>query len=372
MELVIPMIGLYIHIPFCQNICYYCDFKKRVSKNSEMIKNYLNRLILELKSYEKYFNEVRTIYIGGGTPSILNEEELELLFNELQCFKNIKEFNFEANPESLTEEKIKILKKYNVNRVSLGVQTFNEDKLKLLGRKHTNEMVYECINNLKKHNINNINIDLMFALPYQKIEEIKYDLDQFYHLDIPHLSYYSLILEEKTVFYHQYLKNNLELVDNSEEANMYEYIIDDLKKHGYKHYEISNFSKDKESIHNKIYWENKEYIGVGMGACGYLDGIRYENNYLYDEYMKNFRLDEIRLNKLDKIKEEFMLGLRMIDGVNIKKINEKYQINAIEMFNLKKYIDEGYLKYDGNLSFTKKGLLLGNEIFMIFVGEDNG
>lgn len=364
------MRGLYIHIPFCKSICNYCDFTKRVPKNKEMIDEYLIHLKEELLTYEKYFDSVDTIYIGGGTPTLLDIDELTYLFEMLKDFKNIKEYTIEINPETLTLDKVKLLKKYGINRCSIGVETFDENLLKILGRKHTNIDVYNAINMLKKEGIFNINIDLMFSTPGSNLSSIKNDLKEFYKLDIKHLSYYSLILEEKTIFYHEYMHNRLTLNSDELEAEMYEYIIGDLEKNGFKQYEISNFAVDGyESIHNLKYWENKEYIGIGLGASGYLDSIRYTNNNHLNEYYKKYRKTEEFIDEKTKFSEEMILGLRKISGININFVNEKYHLDILNDFKgVEKYLKNGCLVIeDGYLHLTKKGLLIANDIFEIFI-----
>lgn len=364
------MRGLYVHIPFCKKICTYCDFTKRVPKNKEMIDNYLFILKKELLTYELYFDSVNTIYIGGGTPTILDEEELDLLLSYFDNFKNIIEYTIEINPETLTKNKAQILKNHNINRVSLGVETFDENLLKIIGRSHSEKDIYNAISILKNVGFNNINIDLMFATPGSSISSIKNDLEKFYKLDIKHVSYYSLIPEEKTILDYQLKHNKITLISNDLEAEMYEYIIDNLEKNGFKQYEISNFAKDDyESVHNKIYWQNMEYIGIGLGASGYLDGIRYTNNHLLKEYEKAFIETKEIIDFNEKLKEELILGLRLLKGINIIDINKKYNINLLEKYNeINKYISNGYMEIsNGYLKITRKGLLIANDIFLIFI-----
>lgn len=364
------MRGLYIHIPFCKHICTYCDFTKRVPKDKAMIKEYLIHLKEELFSYEKYFSSVDTIYIGGGTPTLLDNDDLEYLLVMLKDFKNIKEYSIEINPETLTLDKVKILKKYGVNRVSLGVQSFDNNILKTLGRTHSKEDIYNSIKMLKDNDFSNINIDLIFGVTGSDISSIQNDLKEFYKLDINHLSYYSLILEENTILYHKYKNDLFSPIDNELEAKMYEFIINDLEKNGFIQYEISNFSKNNsESIHNKKYWENEEYIGIGLGASGYLDNVRYTNNTVLSEYYKKYRKTEEFIEKNEKFKLEMILGLRLTKGINIDLVNKKYEKDILnDYIELIKYLNDGFLKIDnGYLHLTKKGLLIGNDIFEIFV-----
>ena len=364
------MRGLYIHIPFCKKICTYCDFTKRVPKNKEMIDEYLYHLKEELFSYEKYFDSVETIYIGGGTPTLLDTNELIRLFDMLKDFKNIKEYTIEINPETLDEEKVLLFKKYGLNRFSIGVQSFDPNILKILGRTHKKEDVYTAISLLKKHGLNNINIDLIFGTTGSELSSIQNDLKEFYKLDINHLSFYSLILEENTILYHQYKHNLYKPIDNEIEAKMYSFIIDNLEKNGFIQYEISNFSKvGFESIHNKLYWQNKEYIGIGLGASGYLDGVRYTNNTVLNTYYKNYKKSEEIIDFNTKFSEEMILGLRMIKGINIDYVNKAYKKDILNEYpDINKYINSGHLVIeDGYLHLTKEGLLIANDIFVIFI-----
>ena len=369
MMVVIFLRGLYIHIPFCKSICSYCDFPKRIPQNERMIEAYIIRLLDDLKQYKIYYDSVETIYIGGGTPNILSKTLLENLLKELSIFKNVKEFTIEINPEGFDLEYANILKKYQINRVSIGVQTFNEDNLKLLGRNHNNNDVFKTISILKQVGINNINIDLIFSIPGQNVKDVVNDLEIFYSLDIPHLSFYSLILEEKTKLSYQISKGILTLNDEDLDALLYTTIMHSLKMHGYKQYEISNYSKDGyESIHNKIYWQAKEYIGVGAGASGYLNSIRYKNHIHINDYLNEFIKERIFLSDSDKLSEKMILGLRMTDGINIVKVKQEFGVDPLQKFDLESLFKYNLIEIkDNNLKLTEKGILLGNEVFEKFI-----
>lgn len=363
------MRGLYIHIPFCRRICNYCDFPKRIPTNSLQIEEYINYLINELDSYKDYYSSVSTIYIGGGTPNLLNDILLEKLLRHIDSYNiNHKEYTIECNPEFITSTQLQILKKYKVNRISLGVETFNNDDLKLLNRGHTKEEVLDKIKLIKKY-FDNINIDLIYAHPFDTLDKVKENLNIFYKLDIPHISYYSMILEEKTVFNHLINNNKLKLLDNDTEGQMYEYIINDLKKHNFHHYETSNFSKNGyESIHNTIYWDAKEYIGVGLGASGYLNNIRYTNSNKIQDYYMNVKIEEIYISNLDKKKEFFLLGLRKIDGVSLLIYKELFNSDPYKDFDLDKLLKEELIIIQNDiLKLSSKGIMLANEVFMEFV-----
>ncbi len=370
------MTSIYIHIPFCQRICSYCDFPKRVSKDKE-IDLYLEALSKEIRMIT-ITETIDTLYIGGGTPSLLNKEQLKQLEKIINLFNFSQDYEFtiECNPEHITEEKVIFYKRLGINRISLGVQTFNERLLKLLNRGHNKEIVYNVINLLKKHDLININIDLIFSIPFQTIEIVKEDIEHIKALDVPHISYYSLILEEKTVFEKMLDENKIQLIDNELEADMYELIIKNLKELGYTHYEISNYAKSSfQSKHNRVYWENKSYYGFGMGASGYLNHKRYYNETHVNEYIKSVNVGKLPIKNEDfidfkeEIKEAFLLGLRLIDGLCIKEINERYKIDILTYFKDEfSYLQEkGWLEISERIKLTHNGLFYGNEVFQLFV-----
>ncbi len=356
------MLSVYIHIPFCNHICSYCDFPK-VLYNHKYINNYLNSLEKEIKA--RYHNElIDTIYIGGGTPTSLNNQELNKLLNILTIFKTKKniEYTIESNIESLDLSKIKILKKYNINRVSLGVQSFNNNTLKYLNRHHTKKEVITLINNLKQNNINNINIDLIYATN-NNIKEIEEDLDTFISLNIPHVSYYSLIIENNT-----YLKtNNTNYIDEDIEYKMYKLINKKLKKHNYHQYEISNYSKKNyESKHNLNYWHNGNYYGFGLGAVSYINNIRRTNTKNLTKYLNNNYLDKEEYEDINtSIETDIMLSLRTTKGLNLTKFYNKYQRKLIDIYNINNLLEDKILTIKNNyLSINKKYLYLENEIVL--------
>lgn len=363
------MRGLYVHIPFCQYICHYCDFVKRIPKNSEMIDTYLDQLIKEIKNYESMFDTIETIYIGGGTPSMLESYQMIKLFEALKTL-HPKEYTIEVNPESYTHEKGLLFKKYGINRVSIGVQTFNQELLHYLNRGHKNEDVYHLIKDLKDIGIHNLSVDLIYAIPGQTIEMLKTDLAHVQRLDIKHVSAYSLILEEKTYFYHQYLKGNFNQVDEDLEANMYEFVTQTLKDYGYEHYEISNYAKDQlYSKHNMIYWTLEDYIGVGLGAHGLINHERTYNERSLASYLIKPQKEKVFQDEKTRLQDEMIFGLRKIKGIHIKDIEEKYNINLYETYpQITEKMRLGLLEeHDGYLRLTNRGLLLGNQVFMVFI-----
>lgn len=364
------MRGLYIHIPFCKHICNYCDFHKMVTFNKNKINNYIELIIEEIKSYKQYLNEsIKTIYIGGGTPNVLDDYNLEKLLSFIKSL-NLKydEYTIEINPELLTLNQVYLFKKYGINRVSIGAESFNNDSLKYLGRHHTYDDIINCIKLLRENDIYNINVDLIYAYPGDTMDNIKYNISIIKELKIPHISLYSLILEEKTVFYHNYLKNEFKPLDEDVIANMMDYINEELEC-DYHHYEISNYSFDGyESKHNMIYWKSLEYIGIGLGASGYLDSVRYDNNYLYKDYISKRKSEETPLNILDKKKEFFLLGLRMLDGVSINDYKNRFSSDPLKDFNFKSLIEKDLIIIkDDIIKLTYRGYMLENLVAKEFI-----
>lgn len=363
------MKGLYVHIPFCGAICHYCDFAKRVPKNDQMVDDYLTALIKEIGTYDHHFDQIDTIYIGGGTPSLLTPLQLEKLLGALSSIKPI-EYTIEINPESYTKEKGLVLKRLGVNRVSLGVQTFNENLLVYLNRKHTNQDVYNTIQHLKSMGIPYISIDLIYAIPGQTMDDLARDLAEIKKLDITHVSLYSLILEDKTYFYHQYVHGKFKPAEEDLEADMYELIMNELNHQGYTQYEISNYAKHHHtSKHNIIYWSLDEYIGVGLGAHGFIQGYRTYNERALPKYLDHFQKEKIFQTE-DMLRQDYLIfGLRKIEGISIKDVEERFHFKLFDVYpHLKQSMDEGLLIIENDmLKLTKKGLFLGNQVFMEFI-----
>ncbi|HGC6689628.1 TPA: radical SAM family heme chaperone HemW [Streptococcus agalactiae] len=368
----------YVHIPFCTQICYYCDFSKVFIKN-QPVDAYLQALIREFRSYD--ITELRTLYIGGGTPTSISAVQLDYLLTELSRDLNLntlEEFTIEANPGDLTVDKIEVLQKSAVNRVSLGVQTFNDKHLKRIGRSHNEAQIYSTIDALKTAGFQNISIDLIYALPGQTMDDVRSNVAKALSLNIPHLSLYSLILEHYTVFMNKMRRGKLHLPTEDLEAEMFEYIISEMERNGFEHYEISNFTKPGfESRHNLMYWDNVEYYGVGAGASGYLDGIRYRNRGPIQHYLKgvsegNARLSEEVLSKNEMMEEELFLGLRKKEGVSIGKFEQKFGTSFEKRYGqiVQELQSDGLLKENnGFIQMTKKGLFLGDTVAEKFIVE---
>ena len=358
--------SIYIHIPFCDNICSYCDFCK-VFYNSKLVDDYLCSLNNEVDKYYKG-EAINTIYIGGGTPSSLSFEQLDVLFNIIDRFNlsSNYEFTFECNIENINYDKLKFLFDHGVNRLSVGVQTFNEKFLKFLNRNHTSDEVISKIELAKEIGFNNINIDLIYAIPGETLDDLNHDIDMFLGLGINHISTYSLILEEHTKLY----VDGTSSIDEDLDRSMYELICDRLSSNGFNHYEISNFSKDGyESKHNLVYWNNLNYYGFGCGASGYIDNIRYDNTRSLNKYISgSYRLNEEVLDRNVIIENEFILGLRKVNGINICDFNKKYG----NIFNsvVNKLIKEGKLINDGvNIYINPSYMYVSNSILIDFIGE---
>ena len=368
----------YVHIPFCTQICYYCDFSKVFIKN-QPVDSYLEHLLEEFRSYD--IQKLRTLYIGGGTPTALSASQLEVLLKGLT--KNLdlsvlEELTIEANPGDLDADKIAVLKNSAVNRVSLGVQTFDDKMLKKIGRSHLEKDIYENIDRLKLAGFDNISIDLIYALPGQTMEQVKENVAKAIGLDIPHMSLYSLILENHTVFMNRMRRGKLPLPKEELEAEMFEYIIAELERAGFEHYEISNFSKpDFESRHNLMYWDNAEYYGIGAGASGYVNGVRYKNHGPIRHYLSaveegNARVTEEHLSQKEQMEEEMFLGLRKKSGVSIARFEEKFGRSFDGLYGeiVRDLVQQGLMQIDGDrVRMTKRGLFLGDTVAERFILE---
>lgn len=354
----------YIHIPFCKSICSYCDFSK-MYYNSNFVNSYLNDLSNEIK--KDYKGEIlETIYIGGGTPSALNIDELKCLFlitNTLNLNDNY-EFTIECNIEDVTKEKLELFKNNKVNRISIGVQSFNNKILKYLNRKYDSEIILKKINLAKKY-FDNINIDLIYAVNNETIDDLKKDLKMFLSIDIPHISCYSLIIEKNTILYNK----NEEYISEDLDRLMYDTIEKTLSSN-YCHYEISNYAKKGfESKHNLCYWNNKEYYGFGLSAASYIENKRINNTRNLKKYIEfNRDKEEEILTKEDKIRYELILGFRKIKGINKKEFYNKYNIDIHDLYNINELLKKGYLNEDDEYIFIpKEYIYVSNDILINFI-----
>lgn len=372
-------IGIYVHIPFCKRKCEYCDFISYSNKNSK-IEEYIEAVKKEIE-LQKIKSEVTTIYIGGGTPSYIDSKYIKEIMTEIQK-KNVSkdaEITIEVNPGTVTLEKLKDYKDVGINRLSIGLQSAQDELLKQIGRIHNFEQFLETYKMARKVGFKNINVDLMLGLPDQRIKDLKDSLEKIIELQPEHISVYSLIVEDGTPIANKLESGELELPDEDLERNMYWYVKNTLELNGYKHYEISNFAKQGyESKHNMNCWNQKEYIGIGIAAHSYRDITRYSNTENLGEYIRNVKNEKFERNRIiheiqkeDDTKKEYMLlGLRQIDGVKISKFKEKFGDNPIYLFRneLKKLSDENLIGInEDNIKLTNKGINLANLVWEEFV-----
>ncbi|MEG0293862.1 radical SAM family heme chaperone HemW [Enterococcus sp.] len=373
----------YIHIPFCEHICYYCDFNK-VFLEGQPVDEYIESLLKEIRlTLEQYPTAIsETIYIGGGTPTSLTAKQLDVLLTGVHRYlptATTKEFTVEANPGDLTSEKLEVLKAHGVNRLSMGVQTFDDRLLKKIGRKHSVQDVYDTIKLLEKKQFDNVSIDLIYALPGQTLESFRDTLNQALAFDLPHYSMYSLILENKTMFMNWIRQGRLELPSQEIETQMFAEAMEAMEKSGHHQYEISNFARPgKESMHNLVYWNNENYFGFGAGASGYLGNQRYKNLGPIQHYMKPLKenqrpiVETEELTLQNRIEEEMFLGLRKLEGVSLANFKEKFKKELTEVYAkiLPDLEAEGLAVVDEKrLRLTSKGLFVGNDVFEKFLLE---
>ena len=354
------MRSVYIHIPFCNSICSYCDFCKFLHSDI-WASAYLDHLEREINDYYEK-DVVKSIYIGGGTPSALNFDNLNKLFNIIKIFKlnDEYEFTFECNINDITEELLYLLKDNGVNRLSIGVESFNKYNLKFLNRKHDKKDIFEKVKLCKKY-FKSINIDIIYALPIETYSIFKSDIKNALKLDIKHISTYSLIIEEHTMLYNKKVKPISENMD----AKMYKYICKKLRKKGFNHYEVSNFAKKGyESKHNLTYWDNDEYYGFGLGASGYINQMRYENTRNFNKYLNDkYRFNELLVSIQEEMENELILGLRKIKGVSIKEFENRFDKDIFEVFKLDEAIQKGLIiNKDGYIYIPENKIYIMNEI----------
>lgn len=380
-------LGIYIHIPFCKQKCYYCDFVSYSNKCNE-VKEYIESLKKEIEEFDFSNYKVTSIYIGGGTPSYIDSiyivEILSELKEKLKCnlieFKDI-EITIEVNPGTVDTKKLNDYKKLGINRLSIGLQSTKNDILKKIGRIHTYQEFLEIYKLARETGFKNINIDLMIGIPGQKIGDLKNTLQDIIKLEPEHISVYSLIIEENTPIEKMLENGEIKLPDEDLERNMYWYVKNTLELNGYNHYEISNFAKlGKESRHNLNCWNQEEYIGFGVAAHSYLNGIRFSNTINVEEYIQhienNRKEENIQIEEnqsLEDKKNEFMmLGFRKIQGVDIARFKEKFIDNPIFLYRekLNKLVEEGLIEVDLNhIKLTNKGIDLANLVFEEFVDD---
>lgn len=361
---------LYIHLPFCKRICAYCDFSKRVSSRSIM-EAYKNKLIEEIEFNKDKYKFIETIYIGGGTPSFY-PYLIDILskIKEVINLKIVKEYTIESTLETVLDYK-NIYSKYGINRISIGIESFNTKTLEYISRPiYSLDYIKHVMNELNKYSIFNINFDLIYSLPYETIESINKTLDYIEILKPNHISYYDLIIENKTKLFYDLKNNKIKLLDEDTNLEMERLIDKRLESLGYIKYEISNYAYEGyKSLHNLSYWNLEEYLGLGLSAHSQYDNKRYSNTTNMKEYLSTLDFNMIKsYYDFNEESEYLLMGLRKIEGISLTEYKNKYNIDPIDKYNLNKHIDSGLLEIKDNyLRFTKKGLDLSNIVFEEFV-----
>lgn len=367
-------IGIYIHIPFCKSKCAYCDFCSFAGKD-ELIEPYIKRLVKEIDDCDKTGFDVSTIYIGGGTPSYIDENYIETIINKVKekfiVLQNA-EITIEANPGSLNKEKLEKYLALGINRLSIGLQSTDNNMLKAIGRIHTYEEFLDNYNLAREKGFKNINVDLILGLPKIEGKDITSQVKEIIDLNPEHVSVYSLILEEGTKLKEMYKKGEIDLPSDIEERKMYWDVKQLLENNGYIHYEISNFAKNGfESKHNLNCWNQIEYIGFGTAASSYYNKKRYTNPKTIEDYLagKDAILEEEQSREAEA-KEFMLLGLRKIEGVSISEFERKFSFNPLFYFRfeISKLTDEELIEVDlDSIKLTKKGLDLANLVWEEFI-----
>jgi len=375
-------LGLYLHFPYCISKCPYCDFNSYQLKEDNQISSYISALYQEIAAYSQKLKKsnIKTIYLGGGTPTILSGTHI---FNILEfCKENFMvdkdaEITIEANPGTVDSEKIKLLIDSGINRLSLGAQSFNNRFLKKLGRIHNTQEIIDSYYSAREAGFKNINIDIMFALPDQTTEDLQVTLKKAVSLKSDHLSLYNLTIKPGTEYHNKYKRGKLKLLTEDEEFDMYNWAINYLEDNGFEHYEIANFAHPhKRSEHNLIYWQNKPYLGVGAGAYSFIRGYRYMNYEEPARYIKEVTSgkspieDGEKLSLRKRMIETIILGLRTKDGVIYKKFKKRFKVDINNTFHkqIKKLVNLGLLQRDDNrIKLTRKGIFLADTVFREFV-----
>lgn len=373
-------LSLYIHIPFCNKKCSYCDFLS-FEGNNDLKEQYTKALIKEIKAYcDKLKDyEIDTIFIGGGTPSTLSINLMEQIFKEIKKL-NVSEnaeISIEVNPGTVSEDKLLAYRVMGINRLSIGLQSVENKLLKTIGRIHNYNTFLDTYQLARKIGFDNINIDLMFALPNQTLEDWQNTIEKIVQLNPEHISSYSLIVEEGTPFSDLYEEGKYKLLDEELERKMYHYIINRLEQVGYNHYEISNFAKNNlECRHNTTYWVGTEYLGLGLGASSYMKGTRYSNCTNINRYItSSTHLVSIqeninKLSKKEKMEEFIFLGLRLNRGISIDEFQKRFDKSIYQIYEsqLKQLKNECLIEIKNNIiKLTQKGIDLSNYVFSKFL-----
>lgn len=369
-------IGLYIHIPFCEKMCHYCNFLTFVRREGT-INQYAEYLIKEIQLYKDKDYQVDTIYFGGGTPSYIDAEWVVKIMEAVRQNFTLTEgceISIEMNPESVTKDKLRTYLSAGINRFSMGVQSFNDDVLKLMGRLHNRQTVFDKVQLMQEVGCTNFGIDLMFANPKQEMSVLQEDLRLATQLDINHISIYSLMIKDDTPFKRWVETGQIKLITDEEERDMYHYIQQELPRHGFDQYEISNFARDgKVSKHNQKYWRLDDYLGVGLGASSNIGLKRFDNERSFENYFQKIDRGKYPIEFIEDLdlqereKEYIMLNMRLLKGFSIEEINRKFNIDFLNKYHhvIQKHLDYGTVKVDGKrFSFTDFGLDIGNQFYL--------
>lgn len=371
-------LGMYIHIPFCIKKCLYCDFCSFDKYNDDKIDEYINMLVKELGMYPNIENnyEIDSIFIGGGTPSSIDPKYIEWIINKINKrykIDNKSEITIEINPGTITNEKADIYKQIGINRISIGVQTFNDSILKKIGRIHNSHDIFKTFEILDKYKFENNSIDLMFNLPNQNIDIAMLDIEQALKLNLKHISYYSLIIEENTPFYDMSERGELKIYDDEVDREIYYKSRNFLKENNFMQYEISNFSKKGfESKHNLKYWNRQEYIGFGISAHSFINEVRFSNTNNIEYYIKNINNNDLKheshekINNDERLWEYLILGLRKTKGIKITEFKDKAGTDYDKLNNIFLKLErDGLIIYgDESIKLTEIGMDLSNTVFV--------
>lgn len=372
--------GLYIHIPFCVKKCNYCDFASIIA-NKDLQRRYIHGLLNEIKSKSSLFNNrtIDSVYIGGGTPTVLDADLLYLLCNSLPIFFNFSdevEFSIEMNPGTINDKILDMLQKTDINRVSIGVQSFNNDELELLGRLHDKKVAIDTIEKINP--LFNLNIDLMFGIPGQTMSSWENTLNQAIALNPDHISAYSLIIEENTKLHSWIADDKVKLPDESIEDDMYLTAVNMLEKFGYRQYEVSNYArKNMECQHNIGYWRGSDSLGVGSSSVSYINKLRSKNSDNVLEYLSRIESDVSPIVYVERdsakigLLEEVMLGLRMCEGINLEKLENKWNYELADASDYYKQLlnDDVLVLENENLKLSRKNFRFANNIIVKMMNE---
>lgn len=373
--------GLYIHVPFCSSKCCYCDFNSYAGK-LELVEEYFKSMKKEISLYrrEMQYNLVDTIFIGGGTPSMVNPRLIGGILEECRAYFNIAdqcEITIESNPGTLDEVKLQAYRNYGIGRISIGLQAYQENLLRYLGRRHSTEEFVSAVKLAQSAGFKNVNADVIFGIPGQTMEDWKDTLKVLVDLGVAHISAYSLKIEEGTRFGDMLKRGELVPMEDELDREMYHYAIDYLKQNGFTHYELSNFAKeDCQCLHNLTYWKCIEYLGLGAGAHSYLQDIRFSNVDSIEEYIDYLSMGEKPVEERfvidfsDRMSEYMFMGLRLINGVSRTEFEDLFNQDIFIKYkeSLKKLKEKRLIETDEkSVRLTKLGLDLANQVFMEFV-----